>query len=48
MQSHDKIGVKFYAEWANAKSVNFALKNPYGKISPPKARLKLAKRVQKD
>ncbi|WP_291940350.1 hypothetical protein [Campylobacter sp.] len=48
MQSHGKIAVKFYAERANAKSINFALKNPYGKISPSKARPKPAKRVQKD
>lgn len=40
VQSHDKIAVKFYAERANAKSINFALKNPYGKISPSKARPK--------
>ena len=44
MQSHDKIAVKFYAERANAKSINFALKNPYGKISPSKARQKSAKK----
>ena len=48
MQSHGKIDVKFYAECADAKSVNFTLKNPYGKISPPKARPKPAKKEVKD
>ncbi|WP_298957023.1 hypothetical protein [uncultured Campylobacter sp.] len=32
VQSHDKIAAKFYAEQANAKSVNFILKNLCGKI----------------
>ena len=44
VQSHSKIAAKFYAKHADAKSVNFTLKNPYDKILPPK----LAKRVQKD
>ncbi|WP_295152801.1 hypothetical protein [uncultured Campylobacter sp.] len=48
MQNQDKIGVKFYAERANAKSVNFYSENPCGKISPPKARSKPAKKDVKD
>jgi len=47
VQSHDKIAVKFYAEQANAKSLNFILKNLCGKISPPKARQKSAKKPKK-
>nr|WP_314375189.1 hypothetical protein [uncultured Campylobacter sp.] len=48
MQNQDKIGIKFYAERANAKSVNFTLKNPCGEISPLKARPKLTRRVPKN
>ena len=48
VQSHDKIGVKFYAKRSDAKSGNFTLKNPYGKISPPKARSKPTKKEVKD
>ena len=32
VQNQDKIAVKFYAEQANAKSLNFILKNLCGKI----------------
>ena len=48
VQSHDKIGVKFYAKRSDAKSGNFTLKNPYGKISPPKARSRPTKKEVKD
>nr|WP_314380732.1 hypothetical protein [uncultured Campylobacter sp.] len=39
MQNQDKIAVKFYAEWANAKSANFLqnLRRNFAAKSPFKA-----------
>ena len=48
VQSHDKIGVKFYAERANAKSANFLqnLRRNFTAKSSFKARQKSAKRLK--